>query len=261
MEMTTNIETIGPVLAAEWLKKNTKNRPFSPMIVHQYASAIGRGEWALNGEPIIFDEDGVLSDGQHRLAGVVKANRAINALVVRGAPAESFKTLNSGKKRNAADVLSIQGWKNAFVVASATRAIIVLLAGNYRDGKEMFTNVHIEETANNYPNLHALGAKYAGSALKGFMPSAFVGIIALASVRHGEEKMMKFFDAVDTGIGLEEDNPAYQLREKFLSRKHGTSINIQHALQLMVKCTNAYIQGRSIQKLWIHPKEKFPELA
>ena len=73
------VETITPKLAEKWMEANKNNRPLRRSLVGRYAGAIRRGQWELNGESIKFDEDGVLFDGQHRLAAVVEANKPIKS--------------------------------------------------------------------------------------------------------------------------------------------------------------------------------------
>lgn len=79
------VETITPELARDYLEHNTDNyRKLSRSIVNRYAAEIAAGRWEMNGETIVFNEDGVLVDGQHRLAGVVVAGKPIKTVVIRG---------------------------------------------------------------------------------------------------------------------------------------------------------------------------------
>jgi len=47
--------TITPSIAADFLSKNTKNRPLSERRVCAIANAINNGEWRLNGVLIPFE--------------------------------------------------------------------------------------------------------------------------------------------------------------------------------------------------------------
>ena len=100
--VSTAIEEITPELAAKYLKQNTDNyRKLSRSVVKRYAEDILAGRWEINGETIVFNEDGVLVNGQHRLAAIIMANRAIVTIVVRGVSRDvtifdsgSVRTLN-----------------------------------------------------------------------------------------------------------------------------------------------------------------------
>lgn len=71
------IETVTPMKAARWLKRNIANRRVSPKVVRNYAGDMSRGEWLLNGEAIKFDRDGNLLDGQHRLGAIVHNGKSV----------------------------------------------------------------------------------------------------------------------------------------------------------------------------------------
>jgi hypothetical protein len=55
------------------LLNNPTNRPFRKGLALRYANEILRGEWQLNGEPIIIDRYGRVQSGQHRLAAIIFA--------------------------------------------------------------------------------------------------------------------------------------------------------------------------------------------
>lgn len=84
--VTSKVETITPEIATEMLKMNSRNprKTMSRSVIQKYADDILNDKWQLNGETIVFDEDGFLKNGQHRLCGVIKAGKPIKILVVRG---------------------------------------------------------------------------------------------------------------------------------------------------------------------------------
>ena len=82
MTITTEIVTLTPALAAEWLNSNTCNRPLSTLRASRYARDMKAGDWRFNGETISFTADGRLVDGQHRLTAVVESGVTIQQVVV-----------------------------------------------------------------------------------------------------------------------------------------------------------------------------------
>ena len=68
--MKTELVSVTPSLAREWLKKNTKNRPIRPSHVETLRQALTRGEQVTTHQGIAFDTEGELIDGQHRLTAV-----------------------------------------------------------------------------------------------------------------------------------------------------------------------------------------------
>ena len=81
---TIRVETITPQLAEIYLGKNTHNRNIRKPVVGKYANDMENGFWNFDGAPIRFADDGTLLDGQHRLHAIIKSNKAIDLLVVRG---------------------------------------------------------------------------------------------------------------------------------------------------------------------------------
>lgn len=137
-------EEISPKLAAQYLQQNRFNRPLSRGVIADYVAAMVAGEWLLNGESIKFDREGWLVDGQHRLAAILKSNRTIPFVVIRGLDPEVFKTLDTGKKRSAGDVLAIKGVKNPNAVGGAMRLLHRTLSDELGH-KKRITNSQLED--------------------------------------------------------------------------------------------------------------------
>ena len=112
------IEDITPGKAREYLKTSAGNRPISKVYVHSYADTMKRGAWMLNGVPIIFDCEGHLQDGHHRLEAIIEANIPVRMSVVRGVPTDSFTTYDCGRHRNVSQLLAMQGIKHYNLVGS-----------------------------------------------------------------------------------------------------------------------------------------------
>lgn len=78
------VENIGPETARKYLMMNTNNpRKINWHVVHAYAEDMKAGRWVLNGEPICFDENGNLRNGQHRLYAIIRAGVVVQTLVIR----------------------------------------------------------------------------------------------------------------------------------------------------------------------------------
>mgnify|MGYP006910857298 FL=1 len=84
--------------------RNTVNRPIDKRQVARYAASMKAGAWRINGECLVFAPDGTLLDGQNRLAAVVKAGVSVAFCVWYNVPEDARSSMDSGKKRTAADV-------------------------------------------------------------------------------------------------------------------------------------------------------------
>ena len=94
--MKTEVMTITPAMAEKWLAGTTfKNRNVSITAVNRYANDIQNGQWMLNGESIIIDDNGNVIDGQHRLRAILKSGASIQSVVVRGIDAATFRIRES----------------------------------------------------------------------------------------------------------------------------------------------------------------------
>jgi hypothetical protein len=70
----SRVQTVTPKKAAEYLARNTANRPLAKRTVREFAQAMRRGEWLVTHQGIAFDTTGALVDGQHRLAAIIEAD-------------------------------------------------------------------------------------------------------------------------------------------------------------------------------------------
>lgn len=212
-------EVITPAIAAKYLEANRSNRPTSRGIIADYVSAMLAGEWLFNGEAIKFDRDGKLVDGQHRLHAVVKAQKPIAFLVIRGLDPEVFKTIDTGKKRSGGDVFAIKGVKDPNNVAAAMRLLHRTLANEFAL-KKRISNTVLDELRQRHPRLVALAEEavrtpYSTTLLA---PSSLMFAFYMA-VSVNEKRARQFFRALS---GRREPNDplipqAVRLRERLTS--------------------------------------------
>ena len=97
-QLNAAVVTIGPDLARYYLAKNKKNRLFNAKHVHFLANEIRTGNWKLNGDTIVLNDERLI-DGQHRLMAVLMADLPITTLLVTGVSSDVFDTIDIGKKR------------------------------------------------------------------------------------------------------------------------------------------------------------------
>lgn len=109
--LSVELTYVTPELAENYLRFNNKNRKLSSNHLTFLSNEMKNGRFIENGEAIIFDKNGDLKDGQHRLKSIVNSGKSYFIPVVRGVEPISMATYDTGKNRNAADVLSINGFK------------------------------------------------------------------------------------------------------------------------------------------------------
>ena len=148
MAITTRIEIVTPEKAQEYLKRNTMNfRTISLSVVDAYARDMMAGKWELNGEPIQFNEDGVLLNGQHRLKAIIRSGCSIPMMIVEGI-ANNVSMYDSGTIRSAASYASFNGIKNAQVIMGVAAIMLKMYSNVGKVGRAVQVDygiTHAEE--------------------------------------------------------------------------------------------------------------------
>jgi len=109
--MRTELLNVNPSLAREWLRRNTNNRPMRQSHVATLRQSFERGEYVPTHQGIAFDAEGVLLDGQHRLAAIalMEDSHVFPMLVTFGLNRDAaFDVIDATQaKRTTSDVLKI----------------------------------------------------------------------------------------------------------------------------------------------------------
>lgn len=116
-----------PDLAAELLGDMASNRKLNQGRVNKITQDIINGEYTLNPNPIVMDDQGRLIDGQHRCSAVVQSETPIQVLFARGFPSSAMDVIDTGKPRSAGDIMSIEEMPiaNKTHVAAAAKLMIM----------------------------------------------------------------------------------------------------------------------------------------
>lgn len=104
-------------------ERNSINRPLKKHTKDFLKAQMAAGEFAFNGEPIIFGRKGNLLNGQHRLTAASEEEESLDTLVVFGIEELLFSTIDTGSVRSNADALTIAGSPNAKNTAAALKQV------------------------------------------------------------------------------------------------------------------------------------------
>jgi hypothetical protein len=119
-----------PEMAEVFLERNTNNRAFNNTNLRVLIDQMEKDEWKFTGEVLIFDINGNLINGQHRVQSVIDSGRAIEVSIVTGVEPEVFKVLDSGYVRQGADAYFIEGIENPNTASAACKFLY-----GYKRGK------------------------------------------------------------------------------------------------------------------------------
>src|SRR6478752_7201216 len=139
-EISYHTEWNTPEVANRMLDRNTHNRPLKQGDILKWATEMEAGNWQLNGEAIKVATNGDILDGQHRLYAVALQDdgKAIPFTVIRGLAPEAQKTMDQGRRRDLADILSLEGVDASRSLAAAIRMFLAMDRGLlFVDRKQM----------------------------------------------------------------------------------------------------------------------------
>lgn len=270
--MSVVTENITPAKAQEYLRTSLGNRPISKVYVRSYADTMRKGGWMLNGVPIIFDIDGHLLDGHHRLLAVIEAGIPVRFDVSRGAPAEAFTTYDTGRHRTVGQILAMQGVKNYVLVGAIVSANETLIRNGRLFGNNNHENNGAKRTLNDTYELYSRdceGYEKVGSYITALrsrckiLPVSWEGGLFYYLTHTGgyrEESVRPFFDCLH-------DLDSNAIKSAALLRKaiakeamEGRKMQPETQWAFLVKAWNAYITGADIKILRYQNVENLPSL-
>ena len=253
----THTINVSPAMAEKWLVLNQANRPLTDTHVSRFAETMRRDQWTLNGQPIIFSEEGTLLDGQHRLHAVLESKKSVDFDVRFGVKTEAMVTIDEGKKRSSGDVLFMMGFKNHTTTAAAARMVM-----RYQDnlkalegGKDAPNNIEVLEWCRNNPHIEQVvewAQKYY-MKMRGNTPLTGSKIAAYKFICDEIDKSLSddFYYRLVTGAGLEIDSVMFMLRDRLMSGKNNPEINLRpsYITGLLATAWNHERNGRTPKRL------------
>lgn len=268
MTVKSERKKITPEVAAEWLKKNVGNRPLSKAVVEFYAACMRRGEWVFAGDPIRFDQDGNLIDGQHRLAAVVLSGVTVEAVVITGlARNEVMPALDQGSVRTRGHILAIAGHANYRSLAGALAWLYRYETGNLlktRSGARDSRYQMLELLAKNPKLPESVSLITALKKARKLVPEGAAAFLHYVFSKHDAKAATGFFRALDSGADLEQGDPIYVLRETLLedrSPKTYRKLSPLHRAAITVKAWNAFRAEEKVRFFKWVATEDFPEIG
>jgi hypothetical protein len=117
---TITQEHITPEVALQYLDLMPVNRRLSQARVDRLTSTMAAGTWNEHlVDPLRFDTNGHLIDGQHRLWALVSSGVSLNFFVARNIPLDGIYLIDTGRARTLADALHINGEVDSYSLAGA----------------------------------------------------------------------------------------------------------------------------------------------
>lgn len=256
---------VTPEIATDWLSCNKRNRNPSDRDIINISRSIERGEWRVTGETVVFDSDGVLVDGQHRLKAIAHSGHSVWLIVVRGVePLAAQDATGQVRKRTLNSQLQVRGEKNASNLAAAVNYLWKLqelgsLSGDnpsisqglaYLDAHQAIRD-HLRARA----PLHQSAVRFSGS-LAAALSYVFSDV--------DEDDNAAFWERLSTGAGLESNSPIMQLRDRLIANSQVNSkvhhkLSMEQQAALCIKSWNLWRAGKTCKQLMWKPGGYRPE--
>ena len=258
-DMEFEIQTVTPDVAKSWLGAARISDHLNRQLVESYARDMENDDWKLNGDPIIFDINGVLLSGRHRLKASVLANAKFRTLVVRGVNEKDFETIDSVRRRTVADIMNIR--KEPHYRALAAALALVWRAAN-DDFWKQYKRVSSQEQVailDRNPTIRRSVEKSLGAAPE--VPHGMGAALHFLFQNEDRLKADEFFAKLAENE-QHDGCPATALKRQLRSEldRGGRRQPVQ-VLALCVKAWNAFREGKETSYLrFVLGNDGFPDI-
>ena len=250
--VSNTVVMVSAETAKRWLEQNKKNRNISQAVVAKYLGDMKAGLWSFAADPIRFDIDGNLLDGQHRLTALSEADTSIPMLVVRGLHPDSQLVMDQGRKRNAGQQLELHGIKNAKHVAAAVKFLITWERGYlFRDSKVSQTitaPVILDYVESHESDMEFIQANLSRICQVDVPPSVAAAFFIVVN-RVDSHAALDFLNQMYSMVGMSEGHPILTLDRRLRKiRRDGIKTPHRDYLAFLILAWNAWRDGRRMTK-------------
>jgi hypothetical protein len=277
MPLKTGWHTITPEIAEQLLRFNGAGINRDPMlnIALYYYLQMKAGDWKPTGQPLIFDEEGNLIDGQHRLWGCYFGGVPFITFVVTGVKKQEnlFAYIDNAKSRTAANALQTAGMNGV----SSLIVKVLDWAYSYEHGLFHANRVRSHQRISPVQYLHSLAAhpnareaaKLAVTEYKEATALADKEVVAFATMLmmdegHDELLIESFFYQLG-GIEETEIDGAVMALIKLFEKDNAKlkdGMMKHQKLANVIKAFNLWIISEKPKKNWsFRVDEDFPRLV
>lgn len=271
-------EEITPDVAKQYLEHNDRNRDLDKTNASLIGSDMDSGAWNdENPAAVVFDQNGSLANGQHRLIGVVHTGRTVTMLVVRGVSPDVYLTMDSGKSRSFTNTLQHEGFTNYSTLSSIVKGCHAYkrYGSLAKIDRRAFNSALMNFLRQDEARLVSLTAWSRSmtdnkQGLSVNLSAKRVALLRYALEDHGasQEDIEAFFLALAGRTDVPQpvrmlQKRLQQIQNAGVSKK--SSISAEYVFAVCVKAWNAYIRGEEVNRLSWKPggakPEQFPTIV
>lgn len=253
-----SLEMVNAETATRWLEVNVSNRTIRKRKIVEYRRDMLGGNWRDVGDPVRFDTDENMCDGQHRMMALIQADEVqpgieLEFLVVRGVQSEDRAVIDTGTKRTAGDQLKMAGYQHPALLASAAKWCCMWdRQAVYGDlANRSVTHAEILEYVEQNPSLLEIAAA-VNNRMKTHidMPPGYIVTAYFLCSRLDEADAFEFFERLTDGAMLAGGDPILALRSRLRDLdRNRANLSGEMWLSLVFRAWNARREGRSMRVL------------
>jgi hypothetical protein len=243
-----------------------KNRKISETTVSMLLGHIRSGHWKPEVNPGVFilTPSGFVMNGQHTLTAISKHDQPVQVRVEKTKDETLIDYFDTGRGRNAGDLLHINGVTSHALKSAATKVLFAYHAKNPSFlSKSTLSNHEVYE----YYLSHRGMDKYLYKAQSLNKEPGVKSSIALAMLYASDpnednpEVLEEWFSGLHKNVGLVENDPRTALMRKIRVKKERKSARIsREEIIEYIKAWNAWVSDAEMKNLTIGAKEGIPTI-
>lgn len=250
---SASVVFVTPDMAERWLESNTRNRKLNERTVKTYARDMGSGAWLLTGEGIKFSTEGVLLDGQHRLAAIVQTGVTVPMFVMRGVSADAQAVMDTGRKRTSSDDLSIRGEQNSSMLAATIKLALGVESNAPDPNKYEPTHTEIRDFLSAHPEIRAAVEFIKPLVRRTDCPPAVAAYTYWVLAKIDLFQAANFWVAAAEKVGLKPGDPVIALTNRFAeTRRNRQTLPKLVYLSLIYRAWNARRKGQEMRMIRVN---------
>jgi hypothetical protein len=193
-----------------------------------------------------------LVDGQHRLWAIQHLGITVVSWVLNGLDQDSEASVDTGRPRTANQYFNFHQEKYAGTLTATLRLLLLFERGILQAGgwERNLSNGELFQALEKHPDVRR--------SVERVQPLKKIGVVLghlallhYLAVKAGlNEQIESFLVGLDRGVGLQDDEPAYRLRERLIGNMRMTSkIPTLDKLALVIKAWNLHLAGARTKAL------------
>lgn len=256
-EMTMTYELITPEIAAKIMENNTGNRSLSRGTVRAYAQDMIHGNWSSNvGSAISIDRDGILRDGQHRLAAVIESGVSVWMWVCRNV--DHYGVYDNNRKRSNSDQIAIMRpdyeapYRSTKYVAIARYMITHAVGDDFQRKASPMEVIEFTDKHKEALDKFFLRIKFGTIPKIGIAP-VYLSMFMAFSAGVEFEKIEHFYDVLSTGMSTKQEEFPIIAYRNYLKDASGLHMTMQEIMRCQY-AIKKFLSGSCTKKTMV-PKE------